>query len=250
MVRIISLVDVYCDTVRSICKLGYSVDNQSVILFAVIGGNNIKTVSDAEKCCHIIFICQLIILGNIFLAKLSCHSFQLIHIFLIYCRQNFYCSIQPVDLFAFGKHFLHNLCCKRCPGAILDQPYSAVLEIMLRQAGDVVIHKRINAGIVGSSCKNQLAVAESIRQSQRHIVSCKVINNNLRTSLAAQLVGQQIYRFSGVAIYGSISNYNTLCFRSVRGPGIIKTDIMSQILCKNRAVKRTDYLNIQSSGNF
>ena len=46
MVGVICLIDIYRNTVWSISELGHSVDDQSVVFFAVIGGNYIKTVSE------------------------------------------------------------------------------------------------------------------------------------------------------------------------------------------------------------
>ena len=165
MVGVICLIDIYRNTVWSISELGHSVDDQSVVFFAVIGGNYIKTVSDSEKGCHVIFVCQLIILGNVFFAELACHSFQLILVFLVYCGKHFYSSVQPVDLLAARKHFFHNFCCQRCPGTIFDDAHGAVLEVVLGQTGDIVVHERINACIIGCGSKNQLTVAECVGQS-------------------------------------------------------------------------------------
>ena len=112
------------------------------------------------------------------------------------------------------------------------------------------MHKWINTGIIGGSCKNQFAVAKSVRQSQRHVVSCKIINHNLGTAFAFQFVCQDFNCLFGMTINRSVSDHNSFFFRGIGGPFVIKTDIMAKILGKNRAVKRTDHLDIQSCGNL
>ena len=53
-----------------------------------------------------------------------------------------------------------------------------------------------------------------------------------------------------MSIYGSIGNHNSVIFRCIGRPCIIKPDIMSEIFCKNRSMKRTDFLNIESGRYF
>ena len=67
---------------------------------------------------------------------------------------------------------------------VFNKTYRTVLEIMLHQTGNKVIHKRIDSRIISSSCQYQLTVTECITERLRHIVSCQIINNYLRTSLA------------------------------------------------------------------
>ena len=89
--------------------------------------------------------------------------------------------------------FLHlpssraSLCSERRPGTVLDQTYRAVLEVVFHQTGDVVVHERIDACVVGCGGKDQFAVAEGVGESQRHIVSCQIVYDNLRTSLLLNL---------------------------------------------------------------
>ena len=47
---IISFVHVHCDPVRIITHLCYRVDYETIVLFSVITRNDIKTISDLEKC--------------------------------------------------------------------------------------------------------------------------------------------------------------------------------------------------------
>ena len=85
MMGIVCLVDIHCDTVRCIGELRHGIHDQPIIFFTIIGSYDIKTISDPEKSSHVILICKRITLCNIFFAKFTCHRFQLILIFRIYC---------------------------------------------------------------------------------------------------------------------------------------------------------------------
>ena len=93
-----------------------------------------SAVTDAEQSGHITLVGKIIAFCNVFLAELISHSFHLPAVFFVYCRHDLNCGIQPADLFAFGKHFFHNLRCQRCPGSVFNQSYRAVLEVVLCSA--------------------------------------------------------------------------------------------------------------------
>ena len=84
MVRVVGFVDVDCYTVRVIGQLGNSVYDQSVVTFSIVGSHNIETVSDTEKCRHIIFVCESIVLGDIFFAEFIGHCLDLFSVFFFY----------------------------------------------------------------------------------------------------------------------------------------------------------------------
>ena len=48
-----------------------------------------------------------------------------------------------------------------------------------------------------------------------------------------------------MAVNRSIGNYNSFCFRSIGGPGIIQPNVMAKIFLKNRSVKRANDLNVK-----
>ena len=81
MVRVVGFVDVDCHTVRVIGQLGNGIYDQSVVTFSIVGGHNIETISDAEKCGHILFICKSIVFGNIFFAEFVGHCLDLFAVF-------------------------------------------------------------------------------------------------------------------------------------------------------------------------
>ena len=250
VVRVVCLVDVDSHAIWVVGKLCNGIDDQTVVLFAIVGGYHIEAVTDAEQSSHIILVGKIIAFCNVFLAELISHSFHLPAVFFVYCRHDLNCGIQPADLFAFGKHFFHNLRCQRCPGSVFNQSYRAVLEVVLCQSGNKVVHKRIDACIICGGCENQLGVTESIAQCLGHIVSCKIIDNNVWTSFAAEFIGQLLNGHFCMTVYRCVGDDNSVILRCVGRPGIIEANIMSKIFSKNRSVERADGLDIQSCGCF
>ena len=73
MMGVVGFIDVYSYTVRVIGQLSNCVYDQAIIAFSVVGGYDIESVADAEKCRHIIFVCKIIAFCNIFLAEFIRH---------------------------------------------------------------------------------------------------------------------------------------------------------------------------------
>ena len=121
---------------------------------------------------------------------------------------------------------------------------------MFHKSGDKVIHKWINARVVSGSSKNQFGITESITDGQGHIISCEVIDKNSRASFGSELFCKEIYSISGVTVNRSVGDHDSVCFRRVGRPGVIKSDIMAKVFGKDRAVKRTDLLDIKGCSNF
>ena len=121
---------------------------------------------------------------------------------------------------------------------------------MLCQTGNKVVHKRIDACIICGGCENQLGVTESIAQCLGHIVSCKIIDNNVWTSFAAEFIGQLLNGHFCMTVYRSVGDHDSVILRCVGRPGIIEANIMSKIFSKNRSVEWADGLDIQSCGYF
>ncbi len=49
---------------------------------------------------------------------------------------------------------------------IFDETYGTVLEIVLHQAGNIIVHERIDAGVIGGGGQDQLGVAESVAEGR------------------------------------------------------------------------------------
>ena len=77
MVRVVLLVNANGDAVGRVCNLGNGVDDKSVVLFAVVRGNNIQTVADVEQSGEVVFVRGVGVLSHIVLAKLVGKRFKL-----------------------------------------------------------------------------------------------------------------------------------------------------------------------------
>ena len=161
-------------------------------------------------------------LSNIILTEFFYQCVQLCAAFIAESRFDMNGGVCPGDLFAAFKHIFHNFCSQRSPGSIFNQGNFTVLEIALGQAMDVIAHERIKVCVVGRGCQYQLVVTEGICDCQRHVASCQIMNNNFRASIGTELVSQCFHGLLGVTIYRSVSDYDSLRFRLIGGPGIVQ----------------------------
>ena len=90
----------------------------------------------------------------------------------------------------FDQHFFHDFRSQWRPGTIFDETYGTVLEIVLHQAGNKVIHERIDACVVSGGRQNQLGIAEGVAEGLGHVISCQIVDHYLRAALAAELVSK------------------------------------------------------------
>lgn len=158
---------------------------------------------------------------NFLFAEFFGQCLDLFYVLFLHSGHYFYIILCPGDIFALLKHALHHFCCGRCPASVFDQTDGAVLEAALCQTVDEILHERVNACIVGQGCENQLTVTESIRYGSRHIVSCQIVNNDLRAAFFFQLICKQFGSFFGIAVNRSIGNHNALFFWTIRRPDIV-----------------------------
>ena len=111
-------------------------------------------------------------------------------------------------------------------------------------------HRRKYIGIVGSGCKDQLAVAEGIGNGGGHIAACKVIYRNIRTAVRTQSGDKPFNRSFGVSVNRGVCNNNTVGFDSIRRPCVVQIKIITKILIQYWAVQRTDNTYIKSRRLF
>ena len=93
-------------------------------------------------------------------------------------------------------------------------------------------------------------IAESIGNRLRHIASCQIVDNDLRTSFVAELVSQDLNGFLCVSVNGGIGDHNALFLNGIGGPDIIFFNIVAQVFFQNGTMERADGLDVQSSGNL
>ena len=246
MVRIICLVDGYGDLVRSIGYLSYGIHNQAVVLFTVIGGYHIQTITDVEQSSHIVLIRSFAILGNVVTAQLCYYCVDLGSTLFTQSRFNSYSRFYHIQLFAAFQHLFHYVSSYGSPRTILDESYGAVLEITFSQMFDKVTHVREDTCIVGGGSQNDFAVTEGIGHSLSHVAASQVFDYNLGSAISAQLFSQHFNPLLGVAINGGIGNQNTLFLYRIGGPGIVQIQVITQIFFQNRAMQGTDHFNIQT----
>ena len=112
---------------------------------------------------------------------------------------------------------------------------------------DKGLHEGEDVSIVSRGCQHQLAVAERVLHSLRHVVSCQVGDRNLHAP-QLQLLLQQLHSCLGVAVDGGVGDHNALALHLVGGPDVIQIDVITQILGQYRSVQGADGGDVQGSG--
>ena len=77
VVRIVGFVDGNGNAIGGVGDLRNRVDDETVVLLAVVGGNDVETVADIEECAEIVFIGSLVAAFQIFAAELVDESVDL-----------------------------------------------------------------------------------------------------------------------------------------------------------------------------
>ena len=240
MVRIVGLIYGDGDPVRGVGDLRNRVDDESIVLLAVVGGHDIEAVTDIEQCGEIVLIRSLAVLRNVIGAKLVRKRLELVLALITQCRKQGHGRLAEGQLLAVCQHVLYGLCGKGRPGAVLDDADGAVLIAALCKMNNEISHKREDIRIVGGCRKHELSIAECGGNGLRLIAACKVENLNVRTALVAELVGEQLHRLAGVAIDGGVGDHYALGLDVIARPDVIKVEIIAEILLEHRTVERTD----------
>ena len=105
-------------------------------------------------------------------------------------------------------------------------------------------HKGEDLRVVGGGRQYQLAVTEGILHRFRHVASGKIVDDYLGTAVCLQLLSQLHDRLLGVSVNRGVGNDDALLLGLIRGPGVVQTQIVSEILIENGTVKRADDLNV------
>ena len=246
MVGIVCLVDGHSNPVGRVGYLGNRVDDQTVILLAVVGGHNIQAVADVEQGSQVVLVGGGVLLGQIILAQLIGQGFDLSLALVVQGGENPDGGVREGQVFAAGKHTAHDLRGQRCPGAVFHQSDGPVLEIPFRQMMDEFLHEGEDIGIVGGGGQHQLAVAEGVLHSLGHIAAGQIMHFDLGAALRFQLLHQQLHSGLGVTVNGGVSNHNALTLDTVGGPDIIQIDVIAQVFRQHGTVERADNGDIQS----
>ena len=250
MVGVIFLVDGHSDAVGGVGDLGDGVDDETVVLGAVVGGDHIQSVADVKQGSQVVFVGGGILPGKILPAQLVGQTLDLSAAFGIESGEDPHGGIGKGDVLAADKHVAHHLGGQRRPGAVFHQRHGAVLEVPLSQMMDKGLHKGENICVVGSGSQHQLVIPEGILHSLSHIRTGKVMDDHLGRALFLQLLCQQLYGRLGVAVNGGIGNDDALVFRLIGGPGIVQVQIVAQVLCQYRAMEGANDGDVQGGGLF
>ena len=203
-----------------------------------------------EKCLCIVLVDDIVLHCKILAAKLIRKSLKLCGAFLIEGGKNLNGIFGIGQILALFKHTLHGLGRHRRPAAVFDERHLAIAKVALGEVIDERTHKGENISIVGGGCKHDFAITESILNRFCHIATRKVIDNDLGTSLGAELFGKCHNRLFGVAVNRGVGNHNSLFFGLVARPSIIKIDIIAKIFIQYRAVQGADDFNIKACRFF
>ena len=245
MVRVVLLVDNDRHAVGRVGYLHYGVNDKSVVLFAVTAGDNVKTVADLEQSGEIVFVGLGAVVCDIVAAELVGKSVKLCAALLAECRFDLHRSGGVGDVLAIFEHALHHLGSLRRPASVFDKGNGTILEIALGEVIDKGTHEGENVGVVGGCGKHDSSVAERTRNRLRHIAACEVEDGNVGASAFFQLLGKFFNRRTGMSVNRGIGDHNSLFFDTVRRPGIVKRDIVTEIFCQNGTVQRADHFDIK-----
>ena len=109
------------------------------------------------------------------------------------------------------------------------------------------MHRREHVGIIRSSSYHQLAHAECIFHGFCHIVSAKVGDGYLRSTLRTEDFCHLLGYFLGAPMDRSVGDEHPFCFHLVLAPCVVQADVITQVFLQDRAMKRTDAGDVQRS---
>ena len=250
MVGIIGLVDGDRHPVGGVGDLGDGIDDQAVVLGAIVGGDDVQAIADVEQGGQVILVGGGVLLGQIILAQLVGQSFYLGFAVVIQSGQKLHGGVGKGQVLAALEHLAHDLGGQRRPGAVFHQTDGAVLVVPLSQMVDEFLHEGEYVGVIGGGGQHQLAVTEGILHSLGHIGPGQVMDDHLGAALGFQLLHQQLYCGLGVAVDGGVGHHDALALHPVGGPDVVQIDVVAQILGEDGAVEGADDGDIQRGGLF
>ena len=246
--RVVFLVDGHRQTVGGVGDLRDRVDDQTVVLLAIIRGDDVKPVADVEQRAHVVLVCGFVALCEVLAAQLVSHSGELLAALGIECGKDLDRGVGVGDVLALFQHTSHDLGCHGCPAAVFDQRNRAILKIALGQMVDELAHEGEDVSVVGGGCQHQLAVTEGVRHSLCHVASGKVVQYNRGCAVGAQLFCQRKRRLARVAVHRGVGDHNAVGLGLVARPGVVKVEVIAEVFGKNGAVQGADDLDVKACG--
>ena len=179
MVGVVGLVDGDRHPVGGVSDLGHGVDDEAVVLGAVVGGDHIQAVADVEQGGQIVLVGGLILTGQILLAQLVGHGLDLGAALVVQGGADAHGGIGEAQVLALGQDVLHDLRSHGRPGAVFNNTNGAVLVVALGKMVNKLPHKGENICIIGGGGKHKLTVTEGILHRFGHIYTGQIIYNHL-----------------------------------------------------------------------
>ena len=109
------------------------------------------------------------------------------------------------------------------------------------------LHRREKTAVISRRRKDRTTIAESILDTLSLIIPRQIVQRHLRTALRLENLSQLQSGRRRTPVDGSICNENTFCFHPIGTPSPVQIQIIIQVLTQDRAVQRTDAIDIQGS---
>ena len=248
VVGVVGLIDGHGDLVGVVGHLGDGIDDEAVVLLAVVAGHHVEAVAQLIEGGEVVLVGGLLLSGQVLTAELVGKGGELGVALVVQGGEDLDVVLGIGEVLTALQHTLHDLGGQRSPGAVLHEGHGAVGEVTLGEVVDELPHEGENVGVVGSGGQHQLAVTEGILHALGHIRAGEVVDHDLGTALGAELVGQLHDRLLGVAVDRGVGDDDALLLGLVGGPGIVEVQVVAQILGEDGAVEGADGLNVQIGG--
>ena len=178
VVRVVFFVDRYADAVGGARELGDGIYDQAVVLFAIVGGDDVKTVADLEKSREIVLVGGGIVGREILARKLLGKGVELRSALVRECGKDLDVVFSKAQVSALFQHAAHYLGGKRCPAAVLNEGHGAVGVVALGEVVDKGAHKGEDVGVIGGGGEHELAVAEGVCHGGMQIRTGEVVGDD------------------------------------------------------------------------
>ena len=246
---VVGFVDADDQAGRVVGDLRHRVADHAVVLFAVVGCDDVHTVADLEQRGRIdlllLFVgLRLDVIGR----QLVRQRHQLRGALFVQRGQDRHVVLRKGNVLASLEHTLHHLGRRGCPGAVFDEGHGSLLEVPLRQVIDELTHEGEDLCIVCGGRQDQLVVAERVLHCLRPVLSGQVSDLHVRHTPGFQLCRQHFRGSLCVSVDGGVGDEDAVGLRQIAGPDVIQVDVVSQILLQHRSVQRQDLLDLQGRG--
>ena len=122
--------------------------------------------------------------------------------------------------------------------AVVDDGDGAVLESERLDVGQICLHFRPNAAVVGRRCEHDMAAPEALRNKLGDVGLGNVVHRDVLDALVREHVRQNVHRVLGIAVHGRIGNHDGFVLRLVGAPFLVLLEQRAEVFAPDRAVQR------------